>query len=82
MKLKLNNEIRLSIDMDNDEEPESPRPEPVPQVPKKKEIIIKCCPFSCSKVFQVCVEEIFKIVLEIALDQALMLKMTNHFFAN
>ena len=41
MKLKLNNEIGSSIDMDNDEEPQSPRPEPVPQVPKKKEIIIK-----------------------------------------
>ena len=48
MKLKLNNEIGLSIDMDNDEEPESPRPEPVPQVPKKKEIIInkKLCVIS------------------------------------
>ena len=41
MKLKLNNEIGSSIDMDDDEEPQSPRPEPVPQVPKKKEIIIK-----------------------------------------
>ena len=41
MKLKLNNEIGSSIDMDDDEEPQSTRPEPVPQVPKKKEIIIK-----------------------------------------
>ena len=41
MKLKFNNEIGSSIDMDDGEEPQSPRPEPAPQVPKKKEIIIK-----------------------------------------
>ena len=48
MKLKLNNEIGSSIDMDEDEEPQNQKPEPVPQVPKKKEIIInkKLCVIS------------------------------------